>query len=263
MEVDQGAAAIVMAESEADRRGIPKAHRVAYLGGGRSLDGWSVSVRRQLTASPGYAAAMREAQNHAEIDIDDVDLFDLYSCFPSAVQLAMQELGIAHDDPRGLTQTGGLAHHGGPGNAYSMHAVCNMVAALRAGRGSTGWVSGLGMTATKHAVCVLSTDPERISAADGRATEVELEPALREGPELVDSPTGPARVESYTVLFDRSNQPQRSIFLLRLPDGRRSMANGQHDAAEFRRLTESEGVGLEGHVTPGEQGAPNRFAIEA
>ena len=263
MEVDQGAGAIVMAESEADRRGIPQSKRVTFLGGARSVDAWSVSLRPDLTTSPAYAAATREAQQHAGIETADIDLFDLYSCFPSAVQLAMKALGIEADDPRGFTQTGGLAHHGGPGNAYSMHAVCNTVNALRQGRGKLGWVSGLGMTATKHAVCALSTDRERIAACDGRATQVDLDPALREGPELVDAPNGDARIESYTVLYDRENLPKRSIFLLQLADGRRSMANGSHDSDEVRRLTESEGVGLTGQVTAGNDGEPNLFQLNA
>lgn len=40
--------------------------------------------------------------------IDEVDHVDLYSCFPSAVQVAAAELGLPVDDPaRPLTVTGG------------------------------------------------------------------------------------------------------------------------------------------------------------
>ena len=45
----------------------------------------------------------------------DVAAFDLYSCFPSAVEVAMKEIGIAEDDPRPISVTGGLPFFGGPG----------------------------------------------------------------------------------------------------------------------------------------------------
>jgi acetyl-CoA C-acetyltransferase len=261
MEVDQGAALVVMANSEADRLGVPSARRASFLGGGRAVDGWSVSERAFLDRSPAYAAAARETLRHAAIAPDDVDLFDFYSCFPCVVEFAMQVLGLAEDDPRGFTQTGGLAQHGGPGNAYSLHALANVTMALRQQPERVAWVSALGMTATKHAICALSADPRRIAAADGRASAVELPPAEKDGPPLCDHPEGPATVESYTVSFDRANRPTQSIFLLRLDDGRRSLALGSASPEEIARLTTREAVGLGGVVTPGAGDAPNRFSL--
>ncbi len=70
---------------------------------------------------------------------------DLYSCFPSAVQIAADELGLPDDDPaRPLTVTGGLTFGGGPGNNYGTHAVASMVGALRSEPGARGLVTGLG-----------------------------------------------------------------------------------------------------------------------
>ena len=59
--------------------------------------------------------------------IEDIDILDLYSCFPSAVEIACRELGLAEDDPRGLTITGGLPYFGGPGNSYVLHSISEMV----------------------------------------------------------------------------------------------------------------------------------------
>lgn len=263
MEVDQAAALVVMAACEADRLGIPPSHRVTFLGGGRSVDGWSVSERAFLAKSPAYAAAAAETKRHAALEPADVDFFDFYSCFPCVVEFALDALGLDAEDPRGLTQTGGLAQHGGPGNAYSLHALANVTQAMRRRRNSVGWVSALGMTATKHAICALSNDPRRVAASDGRASAVELPAALKNGPPLVDHPHGRAVVESYTVLFDRANRPERSIFLLRLADGRRTLANGTTAPAALARILEREGVGLAGAITPGEGEAPNEFVWDA
>ena len=261
MEVDQGAAAIVMSERAADRLGIAKAKRVAFLGGASANDGWSAAERVDLASSPAYAAAARAAQSHASLGVADVELFDLYSCFPCVVEFALDALGLSTTDPRSPTQTGGLAHHGGPGNNYAMHGLANTVLRLREGRGHVGWVSGLGMSATKHAIAVLSSDAKRAAASDGRATRLSLPPTEFEGPALVDAPSGPAQVESYTVMFDRENKPERSVLYLRLPDGRRSVAHGTPSAELFRLLLEVEGVGLRGTVSPGAGDAPNLFAL--
>jgi len=261
MEVDQGAAAIVMSERAADRLGIAREKRVAFLGGASANDGWSAAERVDLASSPAYAAAARAAQSHAGVSVADVQLFDLYSCFPCAVEFALDALGLSATDPRSPTQTGGLAHHGGPGNNYAMHGLANTVLRMREGSGRVGWVSGLGMSATKHAIAVLSTDARRVAASDGRATRVSLPPESYEGPKLVDAPQGRARVESYTVMFDRENEPERSVLYLRLDDGRRSIAHGEPSAELFRLLLEVEGVGLRGTVSAGTGDAPNVFSL--
>src|SRR5262249_37053617 len=158
-------------------------------------------------------------------------------------------------------QTGGLAHHGGPGNKYAMHGLANTVLGLRAGRGRGGWGSGLGMSATKHAIAVLSTDPARLAGPAGPARRGSRPPREDQGPPLADSPKGPAEVETYTVMFDRENRPERSVLYLRLPDGRRSVAAGVKSDALFRLLLEKEGVGLRGTVSPGAGEAPNTFEL--
>ena len=260
MEVDQAAAAIVMSERAADRLGIAADKRVTFLGGASANDGWSAAERVDLASSSAMRAIARAAQSHAGVSIADVDLFDFYSCFPCVVEFALDALGLSTTDRRGPTQTGGLAHHGGPGNNYAMHGLCNTVTHIRHGKGKVGWVTGLGMSATKHAAAVLSNDPERIAASSSRASRESLPPEQFEGPQLVDSPSGAAQVESYTVMFDRENQPERSVLYLRLPDGRRSVAHGVPNAALFRTLLEVEGVGLRGTVSAGAGESPNVFA---
>ena len=259
MEVDQGAACIVMSDVEADRRGIPADRRVGYLGGAKGTDAWTPTERRDFVSSPGYAAAARETLSRARLGLDEIDRFDLYSCFPSAVELALGALALAWDDPRGLTVTGGLAHHGGPGNSYSLHALANMTTRLRSGDGRTGFVSGLGMTATKHAICALSTDVERVQRSEGTATILELPESETHGPELAPRTSGPGTVETYTVQFGRDNRPERSFVVVRLADGRRTLAHGV--PTDFERFTRSEGVGLAGEVRAGDGDASNEFAL--
>src|SRR3546814_14963988 len=68
-----------------------------------------------------------------------INQFDLYSCFPCAVLLAAETLGIDwHKTP--CTVTGGLPFFGGAGNNYSMHAIATMAERLRASPGDYGLV---------------------------------------------------------------------------------------------------------------------------
>ena len=85
-------------------------------------------------------------------------IVDLYSCFPSAVQLGAQSLGLSTTD-RQLTRTGGLPFAGGPWNNYVMHAIATVVDDLREQPGENGLVWANGGYATKHAFGVYGTEP--------------------------------------------------------------------------------------------------------
>ena len=252
MEVDQAAALVIMSGDEADRRGIPRSRQVAFLGGASAVDAWTPAERIDLASSPAIRAAGEAAFAHAGVTIADVDHVDLYSCFPSAVEMGMDALGIALDDPRGVTVTGGLAYAGGPGNSYALHAMCVVVERLRDGDGSVGLVSALGMTASKHAVSVFGVGAVE-DGADHLGHKVVLEPALTNGPALVDGVSGDGAVESYTVEFDRHGVAVRTFYLVRLDDGRRTVGNGMCTDEEISALTSGvvEPIGRRVHVAGG------------
>ena len=118
--------------------------------------------RRDLGASPAIGIAGRAALDLAGVGVDDLAHVDLYSCFPSAVQIAAEEIGLGTDRP--LTVTGGLSFAGGPWNNYVSHSIATMVERLRDDAGSLGLVTANGGYLTKHAFGVYSTTP----AAAGR-----------------------------------------------------------------------------------------------
>src|SRR5260370_34635468 len=89
--------------------------------------------------------------------LDDMRFIDLYSCFPSAVEIGCQEIGLAEDDPRGVTITGGLPYFGGPGNNYVTHTICHMRPRLRARAGSVGPGTGNRHYLSKHSFELCST----------------------------------------------------------------------------------------------------------
>src|SRR5438105_3874140 len=115
-----------------------------------------------IQIDPIFESALRAAARAvfclAGVGIDDVAHVDLYSCFPSAVQIGAAELGLGlAETDRPLTVTGGLSFAGGPGNNYSTHAIATMVERLRDDPGAMGLVTALGWYLTKHAVGLYST----------------------------------------------------------------------------------------------------------
>ncbi|MDJ0785692.1 MAG: acetyl-CoA acetyltransferase [Myxococcota bacterium] len=241
MEVDQAAAVVVTSASRARALGIDMDRWTHLWGCGEATEEpWFVSERADLSRCPSQHRAIEGALAEAGIDADEVDAFDLYSCFPVAVELACEALGIGPDDSRPLTQTGGLAFAGGPGNAYSLAGIARMVETLRES-GGTGLVTALGMYFSKHAAGVYGRIPR---PGDPRAPR----PAPPgEAVEVDEAPSGEGRVEAYTVEYDHTG-PSRGIVLGRTDAGRRFVANTPADRDLLAGIDESEFVGARGSL---------------
>jgi acetyl-CoA C-acetyltransferase len=225
MNVDQAAALLVCSAETAAAAGIP-AERLVYLHSGADAhDHYLVSERWSLAESPAIAAVGGATLAAAGLGIDEVARFDLYSCFPSAVEAAMDALGIGAGDDRPLTLTGGLAYFGGPGNNYVTHSVAAMVEACRADPGSAGMVTGVGWYLTKHSAGVYSTRPPAGGLV--RVDPADTQKAVDATPRRV--PAGPyegrATVEATAVQYDRHGNPSVGVVTALTADGRRAWAN--------------------------------------
>jgi acetyl-CoA C-acetyltransferase len=247
LQVDQGAAYIVCSVEAAQAAGVPRDRWVFPLAGADAHDHWFISHRPELHRSPAIRLAAGAAFELAGVGPDDLGPIDLYSCFPCVVQMAAREIGLPIDDAdRPLTLTGGLTFGGGPGNNYTSHGIAQLVAALRAEPGSVGLATGLGWYATKHSVGVYGSRPPTDEGRDGFAwrdvqPEVDLLPQC-----TVDSAaTGPVRVETYTVTFDREGNPERGIVACRTAGDSRAWGN-IFDPDTLALLCAEEGIGRTG-----------------
>ena len=246
MEVDQGAALLLTSVAEARALGIAKERWIHVAGGGEATEEpWFFSERPRLDGSAALRTAALRALAQAGTSIDAIDALDLYSCFPCAVEIACEELGIDPLGARPVTVTGGLPYHGGPGNNYSMHAIARMAERLRASPGSRGLVTALGWYLTKHAAGVYA------SGEPAPAPEVDEIPAPKSDPvPIALRAEGAATLETYTVLYERDGAPTRGIAVGRLDDGRRFVANLPEDRALLEAFVATEAVGLRGRVRP-------------
>ncbi len=257
LETDQAASVLMMSAEAARELEVPEDKWVYWRGGAHATEAvWYASERSDLTSCPALRASTTTALERARLSLDEIDFLDFYSCFPVAVEMACEMLGLDEDDPRGFTVTGGLPYAGGPGNNYTLHSLATMVERVRAKPGSKGLVTGNGWYLTKHSATVVSSLPAA-QALPGPEVTQELRLPSVEGLILVDEASGKGQVETYTVLHDRDGAPTRGIVIGRLASGERFLSNTPTDRSLLEDLVASEAIGRSGRVT--HQDGLNRF----
>jgi acetyl-CoA C-acetyltransferase len=251
IEVDQAACVIMTSVAKARELGIPEANWVFLHGCADATEIWNVSERVNFCTSPAIRMIGKKAFGMAELDPGDLAFIDLYSCFPSAVELGCQELGIETNDPRGLTITGGLPYFGGAGNDYVMHSIVMMTDKLRKNPGKFGLCTGNGWYVTKHSAGIYSTKPTEgaWTREDPKSYQPEID--NEKHPRVVEAPNGSARVETYTVITDRRGK-RFGLIVGRLNEtDDRFLAHTLDDDATLNRMMEEEMLGRDGWVKPG------------
>ncbi|ORB27498.1 acetyl-CoA acetyltransferase [Mycolicibacterium parafortuitum] len=247
--VNQGAAAILMSVEAARGLAVPE-HKWVYLHGHSDLVEQPLLARADLGASPAAVHAAGEALRVAGIAVDDIATFDLYSCFPFPVFVICEALGLATDDPRGLTLTGGLPYFGGPGNSYSLHGIAETVSRMRDTPGEFGLVGANGGIMSKYSVGIYSTTP--VDWRTSRSADLNAQIAERPAVPVVKTPDGAGTIETYSVRYD---WPVRTgIIVGRLDaDGSRFMATTE-DADLVALMSDGDPLGAKVTVTPTDNG---------
>src|ERR1700741_746159 len=214
--VAQGAALILTSVEQAKRLQVPADRWVYPHAGTDAHDTPAIAERDELHRSTAIRIAGARVLELAGLGIDDVDCVDLYSCFPSAVQVAAAELGLRADDSaRPLTVTGGLTFAGGPWNNYVMHSIATMAELLVANPGRRALITANGGYLTKHSFGVYSPEPPAEFRWEDVQSAVDREPT-RDG--LIEW-EGVGTVEAWTTPFNRDGQPEKAFVAVRTPDG--------------------------------------------
>jgi acetyl-CoA C-acetyltransferase len=221
-DVDMSAALILCSAEKATALGVPRDRWIFPQSGSDAHEHAFISHRNHFYDTPAIELAGRRVLELAGLTINDIDLVDLYSCFPSAVQLGAKSLGL--DINGQLTRTGGLQFGGGPWNNYVMHAIATVATELRSGVGATGLVWANGGYTTKHAFGVYATTPPKNGFAyDYPQDQIDALP--RRSLASPADAAGEMTIEGYSVMHDREGNPERSIASCILADGRRAWAD--------------------------------------
>ena len=241
-QVNQGSAVVLTSVETARRLGVPEGNWV-YLRGHADMVDQPLLDRDDLSYNSASALAVQEAMRVAGVGLEDISTFDLYSCFPVPVFNFCDGTGLATDDPRGLTLTGGLPYFGGPGNSYSLHGISETVTRMRSAPGAFGLVTANGGIMSKYSVGIYSTEAGEWT--QDNSAELRAEVAARRATPVAEHADGGATVETYTVRYD---WPVRTGIVV-----------GRLDADGTRFLALSEDPGLVGLLSDGDPlGAPIR-----
>ena len=252
-QVNQGAAAVLVSAETARRLGVPQ-EKWVFLHGQADLVDQPLLDRADLSFNSASILAVQEALRVADVGIDDIATFDLYSCFPVPVFNFCDGMGLSTDDPRGLTLTGGLPYFGGPGNSYSLHAIAETVAAMRSAPGQFGLVAANGGVMSKYSVGIYSTAPApwKPDASAKLRRQVADRPVVP----LTAQADGDAVIETYTVRYD---WPVRTGIIIGRMQSDDSRLMAVTDDAELVALL-SEGEPLGARIRVRSDGATNRAA---
>ena len=246
--IDQAAAVLITSVEKAREWGIPQDRWVFLHGCADGTDTWIVSERRQLDASPAIRGCARLALEMAGKTPSDVAAFDLYSCFPSAVEVAMKEIGLGDDDGRPISVTGGLPFFGGPGNNYVTHSIAEMMNVVRRKPGTFGMVTANGNYLTKHSAGLYSTEPTK--GHWRRQDPKVLQTALDAQPKQTvnTAPAGEATIETYCVAYGKAAPETAYIFGRLNSSGDRFVALAENDPAVLANMLAREQLGRKVNV---------------
>lgn len=217
--VDQAAALIFCSAAAAERLGIPRRHWLFPLAGTESNHMVNTAQRPDLASSPGARIAGARALELAGLTAEQINLVDLYSCFPVAVRVYARELGLGTQRP--LTVTGGMARAGGPLNNYVLQATVRAADLLSAGHGRSALISSVSGMLTKQAFGIYATEPRRTGFGFEDVTErVAAEWPARplRAPEVGEA----AIIVGYTVLYE-GDRPVRLVAVCDLSDAERTV----------------------------------------
>lgn len=241
--VDQSGALLVTSTDNASKLKINK-NRWVYLMGRADLKNInSITQRPQLHDSPAAREGSKLALEQAGLKLEDINIFDIYNCFPSIVQIIRKEIGLSEDDPRDLTVAGGLPYFGGPWNNYSMHSIIASVDLIRKNPSLKIMVVANGGYNTKQSFGIYGKRPpvkQWEERAENKIQQAILSKALSNP---IEKANGQLSVESYTIFYDRVGSPEHVIVIGHLENKQRTLARVRGKPDNLLKLEQEDLVG--------------------
>jgi len=243
--VNLGAALIMCSVGKAKELAIPPTQWVFMhgLAHGTELE---MSYREDPANSLMAGLVAQEVLTMAGLNIDDIGLIDIYSCFPCAVATVAQQLNLPIDGSIKLTSTGGLPYFGGPGNNYTMHGIAEAVSWAKRERKGYALVTSNGGVLSKHASGVYSQRP---CHTDWSQQTTVLSNETFERRSVIADP-GCGSIVTYTVHFD-ADGTAHAIILGETESGERFVAcTAPNDSTTPTKMLDSDPTGCRVTVTP-------------
>lgn len=248
--VNQGAAVLLTSLAQALEMGIDEHQLVFVLGGAAARETQDYLQRENFHRSDAQDAVLRKTMEMAGGNVKAITELELYSCFPCVPKMARRTLGL--DEGVTPTVVGGLSFFGAPLNNYMTHAAVGMVRRMRGNAQGLGLLYGQGEFVTKHHALLIGAKPPVTAMDQSYSVQSEVDKRRGEVPELVEVYEGEARLETFTVIYDRDGEITFGFVIARTPQGYRILARvPASDRVTLTILTclDRSPVGEEGNVT--------------
>ncbi|KAJ5133099.1 Thiolase [Penicillium atrosanguineum] len=230
--VNLGAACILTSTEFAKELQIPREKWIYPLGGAGFKERELFWERPNFFESSAISKSLDRCLSASGLTGSEIDIYDFYSCFPIVPKLACHHMGLSITEPKKpITVLGGLTSFGGAGNNYSMHALTEM-------------------PRKNH-----NLYPDSGTLHSGPSDEI---------PPIDSETEGEARVETYTVEFNRDGSPEQAYIVGRLTGSNHRFLANHGNQATLKRLasTSEEPIGIIGTVMPdptGDKGYRKNF----
>jgi acetyl-CoA C-acetyltransferase len=213
--VNQASALILTSEEIANTLNVPKSKRVYPLVSSETNHMIGVIQRPNLTSPVGLKLAADYLIEKAVSNQVIPSLYELYSCFPIAVQLFAGALNIPEN--KNKTITGGMPFAGGPLNNYMLHSTVQMLMKIRDKTDEIGLITCVSGMMTKQALAIWGKDP----MMDFESMDVTPEAEKLEIPvPMSELKQGNAKIIGCTTLYEKLN-PSKAIFYAEDSQGHR------------------------------------------
>ena len=235
--VNQASALILTSEELANKLNIPSSKRVYPLVSVETNHMIGVIQRPDIVHPIGLLLSAKFLLETAAKHKIKPSLYELYSCFPVAVQLFAESLNVPANIDK--TITGGMPFAGGPLNNYMLHSTAQMLMKIRKHTNEIGLVTGVSGMMTKQALAIWAKDP----VMDFETRDVTAEAEKLEIPLPMSSlEEGNAKVIGCTTLYENLN-PVKAVFYAEDSQGHRLVLTSNEEEI-IKQVEEVECIGL-------------------
>jgi len=234
--VNQASAIILCSEEIADELYISKNKRIYPLASSENNHMLTLVQRENLINPTGMKLAAKFIKDILALHNKDVDYYDLYSCFPIAVQMFCESLEL--DLSSSLTITGGMSFAGGPLNHYVLQSTTQLIDKLRKNKNKIGLITGVSGLMTKQSYALWSDKYfDKFSMADVTLQAEKIDKPIP----LSNKKSGTATIVGYTILLDKKNI-KKAVIYAELKDKKRLILNSRNPKV-IESMEDSEWIG--------------------
>ena len=232
--VSQASAILICEEGLADQLNISKQKRIYPMASSETNHMIALIQRPSLISSAGLKLASEKINAVVDKHSINLNLIDLYSCFPVAVQQFENVLNLNTKTSR--TITGAMPFAGGPLNNYMLHATVQALLKLRSESGHS-LITGVSGMMTKQSFCLWSSEYQMpFYHADVTKKAQQLDKPIP----ISNAKHGNGIVIGYTVLYE-GTKPTLGVFYIEDSQGERKVVTSE-DKAVITSMREEEWI---------------------